>query len=445
MHQNKLFSRTRIRLALGYAGVIGIVLGAFGVGVYAAIAYVYERAVDREIESLAATLHDSLESILISPGLTEPEIERLFPDFCTREEDCSTLRTIRSHHLVSPIAQGNYYLRLLDISGDVVAVAGIVPQDSTPQAEEWHTLTDTEGDRYHQFTTIIHTQTGADWGYLQVGRNLHDLDSYLSAARWVLMLGLLLSLLLVGFISWGLASLAMQPVYQSYRQIQQFTEDAAHELQTPLAALQASIESTLRVETPTLNQTLDTLHTVDRQNRRLSHLVKDLLFLSRMKQQTAPFDSQSCCLQDLIDDVEEELAVLALANGVKLLKEIRATEPLSVMGNEAQLYRAIYNIASNAIRYTPQGGRVTLCLDRIPPHAIIKIRDTGIGIAPEHQPHIFDRFYRVESDRSRRTGGSGLGLAIAQEILRTHNGRIQVQSELGCGSTFTVRLNCDRF
>ena len=435
MHQNKLFSRTRIRLALWYAGVIGIVLGAFGFGVYAALAYVYERAVDREIESLAATLHDSLESILVSPGRTEPEIERFFPDFCT-EEDCSTLRAARSHHLVSPIAQGNYYLRLLDFSGDVVAVAGIVPQDSTPQAEEWHTLTDTEGDRYHQFTTIIHTQTGADWGYLQVGRNLHDLDSYLSAARWVLMLG---------FISWGLASLAMQPVYQSYRQIQQFTEDAAHELQTPLAALQASIESTLRVETPTLNQTLDTLHAVDRQNRRLSHLVKDLLFLSRMKQRAVPHGCQPCCLQDLIDDVEEELAVLAVANGVKLVKEIRATEPLSVVGNEAQLYRAIYNIASNAIRYTPEGGRVTISLDRIPPHAFIQIRDTGIGIAPEHQPRIFDRFYRVESDRSRRTGGSGLGLAIAREILRTHNGRIQVQSKLGCGSTFTVRLNCDRF
>ena len=445
MHQNKLFSRTRIRLTLWYAGAIGILLSAFGLGVYAAIAYVYELAVDREIESMASTLHDSLESILVSPGLTEPEIERFFPDFCTREEDCSTLRTIRSHHLVSPIAQGNYYLRLLDVSGDVVAVAGIVPQDSTPQSEEWHTLTDTEGDRYHQFTTIIHTQTGADWGYLQVGRNLHDLDSYLSAARWVLMLGLLLSLLLVGFISWGLASLAMQPVYQSYRQIQQFTEDAAHELQTPLAALQAAIESTLRIENPTVAQALDTLQAVDRQNRRLSHLVKDLLFLSRMKQQTAPFDSQPCGLQDLIDDVEEELAVLALANKVKLVKEIRATEPLSTIGNEAQLYRAIYNIASNAIRYTPKGGRVTISLDRIPPHAVIQIRDTGIGIAPEHQPRIFDRFYRVESDRSRRTGGSGLGLAIAREIVRTHNGRIQVQSELDRGSTFTVRLNCDRF
>ncbi len=439
MHQNKLFSRTRIRLTLWYAGAIGILLSAFGLGVYAAIAYVYELAVDREIESMASTLHDSLESILVSPGLMEPEIQRFFPDFCT-EEDCSTLRAARSHHLVSPIEQGNYYLRLLDFSGQVVAVAGIVPQDSTPQAEAWQTLTNEEGDRYHQFTTVIHTEDGADWGYLQVGRNLQDLDNYLSAARWVLMLGLLVSLLLVGLISWGLASLAMQPVYQSYRQIQQFTEDAAHELQTPLAALQAAIESTLRLKTPTQAQALDTLQIVDRQNRRLSQLVKDLLFLSRMKQRAVPYEVQPCCLQDLIDDVEEELAVLALANGVKLIEEIRATEPLSVIANEAQLYRAIYNIASNAIRYTPSGGRVTISLDRIPPHAVIQIRDTGIGIAPEHQQRIFDRFYRVGSDRSRRTGGSGLGLAIAREILRTHNGRIQVQSELGRGSTFTVRL-----
>jgi signal transduction histidine kinase len=111
-----------------------------------------------------------------------------------------------------------------------------------------------------------------------------------------------------------------------------------------------------------------------------------------------------------------------------------------VMGNEEQLYRLCANLVTNAIHYTPAGGEVTVWLKQQEAHAIVQVQDTGIGIAIADQTHIFDRFYRVTSDRSRRTGGSGLGLAIAKAIAQTHQGDIQIQSELGKGSTFTVWL-----
>jgi len=111
-----------------------------------------------------------------------------------------------------------------------------------------------------------------------------------------------------------------------------------------------------------------------------------------------------------------------------------------VKGNEEELYRLLFNLVSNAIQYTPAGGEVNLILDASDRHAIIEIKDTGIGMLPQDLNRIFDRFYRINSDRSRHTGGSGLGLAIALAIAKTHQGNIQVKSELGQGSLFTVRL-----
>jgi signal transduction histidine kinase len=129
--------------------------------------------------------------------------------------------------------------------------------------------------------------------------------------------------------------------------------------------------------------------------------------------------------------------------GVSFSMQVHQQEPLYVRGNEEQLYRLVSNLMVNAIQATPNEGKVRVVLERSDEYALIQVQDTGIGIAPEDQSRIFDRFYRVHKDRSRQTGGSGLGLAIAQAIARAHHGSIQVQSELGLGSTFTVRLPLD--
>src|SRR5579883_2501480 len=182
------------------------------------------------------------------------------------------------------------------------------------------------------------------------------------------------------------------------------------------------------------------LQVLKRQNARLSQLVGDLLLLARLDQPQLAIDHQPCCLNDLISDLVEELAFLAIETHVNLLANVQTQEKVYVLGNEEQLYRLISNLIVNAIQASKSEGRVMVFLEDSDQYAFIKVQDTGIGITLEHQSRIFDRFYRVNDDRSRQTGGSGLGLAIAQAIVKAHKGSIQVQSQPGLGSTFTVRL-----
>ncbi len=428
MNQNKLFHLTRWRLAAWYAVVMGFILGLCGLGVYQAIVHAHWQTLDRELESVAGTLHDSIENTLQQPGRLELTTEQLLPE--KREK----------RHVLGAIHQGDYYIRLLDNSHQIVAVAGFQPQGlpQTSGKNTWQTLKDAEGSRYHQISLSLHAQNNRPWGYMQMGRSLKDIDDYLANVKLILLLGLPIAMTLVGASSWWLSGLAMQPIYQSYKQIQQFTADAAHELRTPLAATQATVESALRLDSFT-PETQDIFSAIERQNRRLTQLVTDLLLLARMEKQPLSM-ANKCCLNDLVSDLVEELASLAIASDIQLTSKFKADKPLTVLGNESQLYQLVSNLIINAIQYTPRGGKVTVSLERSNNYAAIGIQDTGIGIDKLEQKQIFERFYRVNSDRSRVTGGSGLGLAIASVIVQAHGGNLQVQSQLGKGSTFTVRL-----
>ena len=194
----------------------------------------------------------------------------------------------------------------------------------------------------------------------------------------------------------------------------------------------------------------ETLQVITRQNHRLTSLVSDLLLLSRLDIQITPIQA-FCCLQDVLSDIEEELAALAIANDIQLRVDQPVEPPITVMGNEAHLYRLILNVVSNALQHTPPGGRVIIRLRQSirttftegeKRQALITVQDTGIGIAPEDQSRIFDRFYRLNKARSRQTGGSGLGLSIALAIAKVHGGDIQVQSQVERGSVFTITLPC---
>jgi signal transduction histidine kinase len=442
MNQNQLFNRTRASLACSYAVVMGLILGLLGFGVYRAIAQAHLMALDNELESLAGTLHDSIELKLEQPGRIEPIVKDFFPNLCENQVNCQFQPPKPQHHILSPITQGNYYIRFLDTSGGLLGVAGTVPE-GLPQVskkQEWQTLSDHKGINYHQITVLLHTQNGVDWGYFQMGRSFKEFEDYLGTVKLVLKLGLPISLILVGGASWWLSGSAMQPIYKSYRQIEQFTADAAHELRTPLATTQATVESALLMQQLDEKEAQDILVTVQRQTQRLTQLVADLLLLTRMDKQTASIHKEYLSLNDVVSDLVEEVAMLAIGAKVKLKSEIRVEQPLQIIGDQDQIYRLISNLIINGIQYTPDGGEVTVCLDRCDNHAIIQVQDTGIGIAPNEQKRIFDRFYRVNSDRSRSTGGSGLGLAIVQAIVNAHHGSIQVQSQLGKSSSFIVRL-----
>ena len=450
MRQSRLFNQTRLKFAAWYTGVMGLILSVFGVAVYLHLAQSHFQAIDSEVQTLAGTLHDSLEPTLDQPGQLTATAKQILPEICLVAAPCKVPIPTTHVHVLGVSNQDSYYVRFLDVSSRLLATVNTPPQvNVSTQGESWQTIVDQQGQRYHQFSLLLKTSTGQPWGYLQVGRSLSGYDDHLDSLKVFLLVGLPIAMLLVGGASWWLAGLTMQPVYDSYQQVQQFTADAAHELRTPLAAIQATVESTLEGEDLTLPEARTTLQTIERQNQRLSQLVQDLLMLSRMDLNVLPMRQQICCLNDLVSDLVEELAALAFspkrnfqgtAAQVLLKAELITHQPLWVMGDEEQLYRLITNLVINAIQYSMSNGLVTVRLLKDSHEALIQVQDAGVGIAPSEQSRIFDRFYRVNRDRSRQTGGAGLGLAIAQAIVKAHHGNLQVQSQLGKGSTFTVRL-----
>lgn len=448
MHRSKLFNQTRWQLAGWYAAVMGSILGVAGFATYQMVAHSHWDAVQQELRSIAGTLHDSLEPKLKQPGHLEASVQTVLPNLCLASDRCSVSSEELERHTLNAFQQSGYYIRFFNQQGTLLATAGQVPQGLPIQLHnhDLQTLEDHQSVRYQQYSLLLKNYSGSPWGYMQVGRSLQEFDDHLASLRLTMLAGLPVVMLLIAAAGWSLAGLAMKPIYRSYQKMQQFTADAAHELRTPLATIRAIVESTRDVDFLTEAEAKEALAGVDRQNQRLVQLAQDLLLLSRLEVSTEASSKQItkahpvCCLNDLILDVVESLSVLEIAAPIHLTAQIQVTEPLYVAGDEGQLVRLISNLVTNALQYTPAGGKVMVTLTQEDQQALIQVQDTGIGIAPTDQIHIFDRFYRVNCDRSRHTGGAGLGLAIVKAIVQAHQGSIQIHSELGRGSIFTVRL-----
>ena len=443
MKDNRLFSKTRTTLAFYYAGVMGLILILLGVGAYQAIKRSYSQEIDRDLQSITGTLYQSLELQLQQRGRIEPAIEQLLPNLCQLGNSCFAATSSLTHRNLSAINQNSYYVRLFNPSGRLLAVAGTYPEglSSDFKRKTWQTVSDREGNHYRQINLLVHTQNEQVWGYLQVGYSREEYEDLLVKTKKIIILSSVFSLVLVSGASWGLAGVAMGPIYESYQQMEQFSADVAHELRTPLAITQSAVESALSMSLLEPSKALNVLQIVERQNRRLIKLIVDLLLLANTHQNRVRSGREPCCLNDLIEDLIEELLAIAKANQVTLSYQIQVKESLEILGNCDQLYRLVFNLIDNAIQYTPEGGNVTVILKRSNHQALIQVRDTGIGIARSEQQKIFNRFHRVNSDRSRKTGGSGLGLAISQAIAKAHNGSLSVHSELGKGSIFSLKLS----
>ncbi len=440
---NKLFRRSRWQLTGWYTGVMAVVLAISALGMYEAIAHAHRVSADRELKSVAEAVHDSLEKTLTANGQLESDSSNLLPSLCLAGDPClAPFEHNQNHYHPEELYSSNYYIRVLGTDGTLVAIAGDYPPGlpSPDISSLWQSLRDGSGQPYRQIILPLYALDDQQLvGRVVVGRSLNDFAVYLATVRWNMALGLPIVLALTAVAGWWLAGVALEPVQMSYRNIQQFTADAAHELRTPLSAVQATTESVVRLPDISDAEARDTLQVIARQNHRLTRLVSDLLLLSRLDiQTTAP--GLACCLQDVLSDIEEEMAALAIAKGIYLWLDQPAAPPLIVVGHEEQLYRLVLNVVSNALQHTPADGKVTIRLRAVDKQALIAVDDTGGGIHPDDQPRIFDRFYRIEKDRSRQSGGAGLGLSIALAIAQAHGGSIHVKSAVSKGSTFTIKL-----
>ncbi len=214
--------------------------------------------------------------------------------------------------------------------------------------------------------------------------------------------------------------------------------DVSHELRTPLTAIKGSMEGLMDGVLPATQETYQQIHA---EADRLNRLVDDLQELSRVEARAYPLDLRPVEVPALVRTVTKRLAPQAESKRISLDLDLAPDLP-RVLADEDRLVQVLTNLTGNALQYTPEGGRVIITARRTNNEIKISVQDTGIGIPSEHLPHIFDRFYRVDKSRSRRTGGgSGIGLTIARALVEAHGGRLWAESAgEGQGSTFTFTI-----
>ena len=229
-------------------------------------------------------------------------------------------------------------------------------------------------------------------------------------------------------------------LHHVFEEQRRFIADAAHEIQTPLTVIRGTIEVALQ-KSRTTEDYREALMTNLGQVERLGTLTRSLLTLAQFSGDRPPVTLTPLALAPLVEDLVKELTPLAEDRKIKLAVEAQPV-PL-VQGDAGRLTQLLINLLDNALAHTGPEGRITIRLKPIPSHVVLQIEDTGSGIAPEHLPRLFERFYRADPARARESGGTGLGLAIVKEIAEAHGGTIAVKSTLGQGTLFTVTLPAD--
>jgi two-component system phosphate regulon sensor histidine kinase PhoR len=219
----------------------------------------------------------------------------------------------------------------------------------------------------------------------------------------------------------------------------EFLGNVSHELRTPIFTLQAALETLLGGAMDDQNVNKDFLNKALNNARRLDALLFDLIEISRIESGDMKMSFRYFPLKDFLDHIVDEMRNQAENKNITFTVT-HLNEDLKVYADKDRIKQAIANLIDNAIKYTSPGGKINISYNKLPDSVILSVSDTGYGISDEHLPHIFERFYRVEKDRSREAGGTGLGLAIVKHIIDAHGSKIEVESEVGQGSKFSFTL-----
>jgi heavy metal sensor kinase len=443
----------KFRLTVWYILTVGVLLVAFGSVAY----YLLSR-------NLYRNLDDQLKArVLELKGSIKFEGDHVLFD---RKIDEITLIYNSDQKLIQQLGPNEQFSHL----GGAVkrALLGISSSVSTETAEGLDV-------RLYAAPINVDSQTRAA---LIVGKVPNDILNVLAIFRMVILNSSILLIVLAGVGGWFLAGRTLRPVdritdiargigesdlsqridvvsddelgrlastlngmiarlEEAFVKERRFVADASHELRTPLAVLQA--ETSLALEKPRGQDAYRrSLETVSQEVAYMSDIVGKLLVLARSDAGNEPFNVQEVDLADLITELAQDVGALAQDKGLTL--RFGPMDRISVNGDRVRLRQLFLNILDNALRYTPAGGTITESVVRQGDQAVATIGDTGMGIAKEHLPFIFDRFYRADRVRTDGEGGTGLGLSIATTIAKMHGGTIEVESKVGEGTTFRILL-----
>lgn len=349
-----------------------------------------------------------------------------------------------------PLINEHQAIQWFDVGGNLLKYQGDTTLQFDP--EEVDPAQSIQEQQYPHsikgLTVPIYDQaTGTLIGYTRVTESTADLQSTLRSLDWGLSGGVIAALGLSGLGGLWLTRQAMRPIEQSFEKLQQFTSDAAHELRSPLAAIQTNAAVALKYPTGIRPSDAKKFQAIQSASKQLTTLTADLLFLARSDRMSGQAKPSAPTLEakELVNVTEVLQQLLQLYKPQATAKQLQLKSALAndlkTYGYRAQLTRLFSNLIDNAIRYTPAGGTVEVLSDAQLKRIKVSVQDTGVGIAPEHLDRIFERFWQAEQSRTHQNPGSGLGLAIAHNIVRTHGGRITVKSTPHQGSCFTVYLS----
>ena len=412
-----MFTRSRRFLTQWLMLAMGSVFVLFG-----GMLYVIE--VERELKKLDRQLYREAE-LMISGGYSftaDPENPVQF--------EVNTVPLLGSSTL--SVASDLVYARWHDSNNHLLRYFGPLAGDRSSLQPGYITLVH-NGQRLRQMTVAIEFE-GQTLGHLQLGAPMEPVEAALDQIRLFLSLGLPVGVGLMGLVSWWFAGQVMRPIETSYQRLERFSADASHELRSPVASILSQAELGLMAASP--KEQTARLQRIAELAQSMGRLINSLFLL--VSGDRWP-DSQRCDLTALVQEIAQEFQPQAAAQGLKWRLDL-PPEAIWVQGETDLLRQAITNLITNACRYTAAGGSVGLRLRSQQGLVTIAVQDSGIGIPVADLPHVFDRFYRVDQARSHDTGGIGLGLAIAQQIVRAHQGEIQVISAENHGSTFTITL-----
>jgi signal transduction histidine kinase len=458
-----VFSGLRLRLTLLYALAALVFVLLIGSGAYLLVARYFSNVTDlalrhkmaHEFHALGAPLPPDLEhadrdwsiirrEVVAIPFVPpEPTRERREREETAYEEDDERPRSLTTPVDAAELAA--IAVLPLDASGRLLFNPNNLDLPLNPDQEAFQTalakgsdlrtITLDDGRRARLLTYRLTRSDGP--AALQLVRELSDQDQVLNQ----LFVGLItlgtFSMALVGATSWWLAGRALRPAQEAWERQQRFIASASHELRAPLTLIRASAEVALRDLPPDESDQRALLHDVLAESDHMRRLVDDLLTLTRLDSGQLTLTKETVDLTALLASIQRQAARLGEQRGVAV--ELADVGGL-VQADTERLQQVLLIALDNALRYTPAGGRITLAATPMERTVQIRVADTGCGIAPEHLPHIFERFYRADPARGRENGNAGLGLSIAKGLVEAMRGRITVESTVGVGTTVVISL-----